>query len=87
MKIKVFKAVQWHCAPCVALTPVITQLAEEKNIPLSFIDVDEEPELTAEMKIRGVPTLIVFDDKGEELGRKVGAVSHTHLSSWLENFE
>lgn len=52
------------CGPCKALTPVIDGLEEEYagRAKIVKVNVDEEPELVQRFAIRGVPTLILFQD-------------------------
>jgi len=60
MKLIKFSA-QW-CSPC----SVMTALMKHNNIYDKFehVDVDENAELVAQYKIRGVPTIILADDDG-----------------------
>ena len=50
------------CGPCKMLAPVIDDLAGEYAGKIDFysLDIDENPGLTAEFGIQGVPTLIMF---------------------------
>lgn len=70
----VFKS-SW-CSPCKVLTSIIEN--NPPAIPLVEIDIDEDYELAAKYKVRGVPTLIVVEN-GEELKRKVGLITAVQL--------
>ena len=56
MNIKFFNA-KW-CGPCKQMKPHIDELISE-GYNIQQIDIDEQPELTQEHNVRGVPTLIV----------------------------
>jgi thioredoxin 1 len=69
------------CSPCKVLASII-----ENNplaIPLVEIDIDEDYELAAKYKVRGVPTLIVVEN-GEEIKRKVGLITAIQLKQFIE---
>ena len=38
----------------------------------SKVDVDKNSELSAKYNVRNIPTLILLDEFGNEIGRKVG---------------
>jgi len=48
------------CAPCKEMKPILNEIEKENNIVLLKIDVDENPELAKEMKLEGLPTLILY---------------------------
>jgi len=47
------------------------------------IDVDTSPELSRRYSIYGVPTLIILDSSGNEIGRREGYLSSQELISYL----
>lgn len=51
------------CAPCVALTPVLEQLAEEYagQIKILKVDADNEADLCTKFNVRGLPTMLLFE--------------------------
>lgn len=61
------------CGPCSMLSPVIGEIAEERegSLVVGTVDVDEQPELAARFGVSSIPTVILFRD-GEEAGRFVG---------------
>ena len=69
VKIEKFGA-NW-CGPCKVLDKTLEQVS---GIEIVKHDVDEEPELTEEKKIRNVPVLIFYNENNEEVDRIVGAV-------------
>ena len=61
------------CMPCKIFAPVVEEISHEMDGRANFakVDIDECPELAAELGIESIPTLILFKD-GEELDRIVG---------------
>jgi len=50
---------------------------------IEFVDVDIDPDTTAKYNIRGIPTLVLLDDDGKELGRKVGEMQEDTLRAFV----
>ena len=75
---------EW-CGPCRMMAPVLEQLAGELEGRVSFakLNVDENPELSVEYGVEGIPTLVVFG-QGEEVGRIVGFAPKAHILHRLE---
>jgi thioredoxin 1 len=48
------------------------------------VNVDENQAITAKYGIRGIPTLKLFKN-GEEVATKVGALSKSQLTAFLDN--
>ncbi|MFY7843143.1 MAG: thioredoxin [Rhabdochlamydiaceae bacterium] len=61
------------CGPCRMLAPVLSQVAKEMSNELSVvkINVDDAQELSSQLGISSIPTVIFFKN-GEERGRFVG---------------
>lgn len=72
------------CGPCQQMNPVMQKLAGEYSdqVRVLKIDVDQQPELSADFAIRAVPTLVLMKADGE-VGRQVGAAGLQQLSQWL----
>ena len=62
------------CGHCKALQPVIEELSAKYagSVTVAAINADSERELAKRHGIRGLPTVIVFEN-GEEVARKSGA--------------
>lgn len=73
------------CGPCRMIAPILEEVAQESldKVQIVKVDVDEHPEIAAKFGIRGVPTLILFN-QGKAVATKVGAVNKTQLNSFLE---
>lgn len=60
------------CGPCRMLAPVLEELSEEySDISFYNIDVDDEPELSAEFGVMSVPTVYIFEN-GQEKTHFIG---------------
>jgi len=75
------------CAPCRALKPVMEEISNEMSDKLNFfyMDIDQSPSTPTLFSIRGVPTLIQFDEKGEQKGIKVGQTSKSNVISFIND--
>ncbi|MFT4671706.1 MAG: thioredoxin 1 [Pseudohongiellaceae bacterium] len=76
---------EW-CGPCKMIAPVLVELAAEYDgkVKICKMDVDANTETAPKFGIRGIPTLIVFN-KGEVAGTKVGALSKSQLSAFIDS--
>ena len=72
------------CGPCIAQTPTLDALSSEfeGQIRMAKVNIDNAAELAQTHGIRGVPTLILFED-GKPISQKVGLQSKTSLQAWL----
>lgn len=60
------------CGPCRALSPVIDEIAQERDdILVGKVNVDEQPNLAMRFDVMSIPTLAVFKD-GEAVEQVVG---------------
>src|SRR5665647_277530 len=62
------------CAPCKMMAPILNELADDLtgNKTVGKLDVEKYQAIAAKYKIRGIPTMILFQE-GQE------TVSYTHL--------
>lgn len=75
---------EW-CGPCKALSPLIDELADEKdNVKVVKVNIDEAPEAPTNYGVRGIPTVMVFKD-GEVVDTRVGGMSKQQLTEWVES--
>lgn len=76
---------EW-CGPCKMIAPVLEELAGEYEGKLKIckMDVDANTETAPKYGIRGIPTLIIFNN-GEKVGEKVGALSKSQLSAFIDS--
>ena len=71
------------CNPC----KVLSKAFEEAKIEHQAIDVDENEELADKYNVKSVPTVIVLNNEGEELGRFVGTRTKEQLLEELKSYE
>ena len=84
-KISIIQFSATWCAPCRALKPIMEEISNEMSDKLNFfyMDIDSSPSTPTLFAIRGVPTLILFDKKGEVLQVKVGTTTKADVSAWI----
>ena len=62
------------CGPCKMLSPVIDEIAGERDdIKVGKVNVDEQPELAQKYGVMSIPTVLVIKG-GAEVNKSVGAV-------------
>lgn len=73
------------CGPCKMLTPIIEELAEEYDgkAKIGKFNTDDNPQFVSKFGIRGIPTLIFFNN-GKEVKRLVGVSKKTQIKSILD---
>lgn len=81
---KIIKAYGDWCAPCRVLS---TKLDGFDKCPIENLNIDLELEKTLELNIRSVPTLILFNDKNEELWRHSGVIDKIQLENVVRKYE
>src|SRR3989338_7938954 len=61
------------CGPCRMLTPVLAQVAQEiaGKAFIGKLDIEQAQDITEELRVSSVPTLILFKD-GKEQKRVIG---------------
>ena len=62
------------CGPCKTQATILDKVAEQGDFVVAKVDVDDSPDLAARFAVRGMPTLLVFQD-GKETGRRLGLAS------------
>ena len=74
---------EW-CGPCKALSPIVDEVATEMagKMKVVKVNIDENPNAPTKYGVRGIPTLIVFKN-GEPIETKVGGMSKSQLSEWV----
>lgn len=74
------------CGPCRSLKSFLKtyhSTLESQGHRLSFIDIDDNPDLAKKYNVSAVPTTIVFDDNKDEKGRLEG-YSRSGWPSWVQ---
>jgi thioredoxin 1 len=75
---------EW-CGPCRMLLPVVEELASEMTdtVTIAKMNVDENPETPAKFGVRGIPTLLLFQN-GALKQTRVGGLPKADLKKWIE---
>ena len=77
------------CSPCMVIAPVLAKLIEEYQgkILLAKVEVDEgeNMKLAGHYKVKGFPTIILFN-RGEEQARFSGAKPLGFIRSFVEDY-
>lgn len=70
------------CGPCQALAPILVEAKEDLGEAVSIIkiDVDKNQEIAAHFQVKGVPTMMLFQN-GKMLWRQSGVVSKHEIVS------
>jgi len=73
------------CAPCRAIAPHVEAVARayEGRLRVGTCDVDANPEITAKLDVRSMPTLLVFKG-GNVVGQLIGAVPRARVEAMVE---
>ena len=75
---------EW-CGPCKQIGPILEEISEEykEKITIGKLDVDENPEISGKYQIRGIPTMMIFNN-GSLIDTKVGMSSKNDLIEWID---
>ena len=75
---------EW-CAPCMMLSPVVSEIAEELDgkIKVGKVNVDEQMELSMAFKVESIPLLVVVKD-GIIQKQSVGVIPKNSILEMLK---
>ena len=70
---------EW-CGPCKMVSPIIQEVAKETSgkVKVIKIDVDKNQALASKLGIRGVPTLMVYQN-GQQMFRQAGVLQKQQI--------
>ncbi|MCB0529063.1 MAG: thioredoxin [Saprospiraceae bacterium] len=76
---------EW-CQPCLAMGPIVEQLAEEykDRAVIGKLNVDDNGEVPMQYNVRGIPTFLIFKN-GELRDKLVGMQSKKMLQDKIES--
>jgi len=68
------------CGPCKMLSPILKEVKDQlgEQISIIKIDVDKNQQVAAQYQVRGVPTMILFQN-GKQLWRQSGVVDKSTI--------
>lgn len=74
------------CGPCKMIAPILDELAGELQgrVKIVKVNVDDNGATAARYGVRGIPTLSLFKG-GQAVGTKVGALSKSQLTAFIES--
>ena len=72
------------CGPCKGLAKVIETAKDKITVPIEEYDIDTCGSLSGTYQIRSVPTMILLNDAGAEVKRKVGGMDEKALLEFLK---
>jgi thioredoxin len=75
MKQILYFSATW-CGPCKNFKPIMESVSN--SIPVQFIDIDQNPTLSAQYNIRSIPTLVFLKD-GQEINKRPGVLSESQV--------
>jgi thioredoxin 1 len=72
------------CGSCKTLAPILKQVKDNlgERITILKIDVDKNEQLASKYQVRGVPTMILFQN-GKQLWRQSGVLSKEEIIKTL----
>ncbi|MBQ1416916.1 MAG: thioredoxin [Selenomonas sp.] len=74
---------EW-CGPCRMLSPVIDEVAAENpQIKVGKVNVDEQQELAAQFGIMSIPTLLVFKN-GTKTNESIGLIPKEQVENLIK---
>lgn len=59
------------CGPCKMMSPIIDNIAEDDNLKVGKVNVDDDQELAIKYDIMSIPTVLIFKN-GELVNRFIG---------------
>jgi thioredoxin 1 len=74
---------EW-CGPCKALSMVVKGAKDKLPMEVEDVDIDNNLFMAQDFKIRGVPAMVIVDDAGKEIRRKVGMMTEEQLLEFLK---
>lgn len=71
------------CGPCQRQLPILQQFADANvDVKVVKVDIDDAPEITSKLGIKGVPSMVLFN-QGQKLDTKVGLTSLAQITSFV----
>ena len=71
------------CPPCKALSPILEQVAQEReNLLIAKVNTDTDPTNAARLGVRGIPHLSLFHN-GTLTDQRTGMMPKPALDKWL----
>lgn len=81
---KVLKFYADWCGPCKGLSQIINNAGDKVTMQIENVNIDENIFMAQDYKVRSVPTMVVVDESGSEIRRKVGTMNEEQLLEFLK---
>jgi thioredoxin 1 len=72
---------EW-CGPCHAVAPVLDRIAEEHEVKLVKVNIDEQQDLAQRYGVASIPYMVLFEN-GEPQAQAIGAMPKGSLEKAL----
>ena len=72
---------EW-CGPCHAVAPVLDRIADERDLKLVKVNIDQEQELAQRYGVASIPLMILFEN-GQPVAQALGAMPKSALERQL----
>ena len=69
---------EW-CGPCHAVSPVLDRIADEHQVKIVKVNIDEQQDLAQRYGVASIPFMVLFED-GEPRASAVGAMPKGSLT-------
>jgi len=75
------------CGPCQLLQGQLKEVAADMQdrVRIVKMDTDKNQEMASQLRVQGLPTIVLFDASGKELDRIEGALMKDQLIQWMES--
>ena len=70
------------CGPCRVVAPVLEQIADEHNLRVVKLNIDDNQQTAAKFDVMSIPTMILFDG-GQPVKKVIGAYPKKKLEAEL----
>ena len=75
------------CGPCMMLAPVLDEISNSRaGYNILIVDVDENPNISNELKIDTIPTICIYKD-GELMEKQVGFRNKDEIIELIEKYQ
>ena len=79
---------EW-CGPCKQIGPILEEISEAKPDKLNIfkLNVDENPQTPSKYGVKGIPTLMIFNNGHEDCRKLTPEVVNNESGKYLHQFE
>jgi len=81
MRVEFFSA--YYCSACRGVKPNVISACNDAKVPIEIVDAELNEDYCIKINISTLPTIIIFDDEGNELDRVTGTISRQEMSKRL----